>query len=74
MLIASVQVIGGLQYHLGSCLALLTTGDSNPPENGHIACRLAGGADLASRMAASPTHTVASPCLGLCEHAPVALM
>ena len=39
-----------------------------------IACRLAGGADLASRMAASPMHTVASPCLGLCEHAPAALM
>jgi len=39
-----------------------------------IACRLAGGADLANRMAASPMHTVASPCLGLCEHAPAALM
>jgi NADH-quinone oxidoreductase subunit F len=39
-----------------------------------IACRRAGGAELAERMAASPMHTVASPCLGLCEYAPAALM
>ena len=39
-----------------------------------IACRLAGGAELVERLAASPMHTLASPCLGLCEHAPAALM
>jgi NADH-quinone oxidoreductase subunit F len=39
-----------------------------------IACRLVGGAGLARRMEASPMHSVASPCLGLCEHAPAALM
>ena len=35
-----------------------------------IACRLAGGADLLRRMEAASIHAVASPCLGLCEHAP----
>ncbi len=39
-----------------------------------IACRLSGGADLLRRMETSPMHTIASPCLGLCEHAPAALM
>ncbi len=39
-----------------------------------IACRLSGGADLLRRMETSPMRTIASPCLGLCEHAPAALM
>jgi NADH-quinone oxidoreductase subunit F len=39
-----------------------------------IACRLAGGADLLRRMEAASIHAVASPCLGLCEHAPAALL
>jgi NADH-quinone oxidoreductase subunit F len=39
-----------------------------------IACRLSGGADLLRRMEAASIHSVASPCLGLCEHAPAALL
>jgi NADH-quinone oxidoreductase subunit F len=39
-----------------------------------IACRRQGGSAILERMQRSPATTVASPCLGLCEHAPAALI
>ena len=39
-----------------------------------IACRRRGGSAILERMQRSPATTVASPCLGLCEHAPAALI
>ena len=39
-----------------------------------LACRQVGGTDILTRLEDSATHTVASPCLGLCEHAPAALI
>jgi NADH-quinone oxidoreductase subunit F len=64
-------------YGVATFYAMFST-EERPPTVLHvcddIACRLAGGAELAGRMASSPMPTVASPCLGLCEHAPAALM
>ena len=39
-----------------------------------IACRLRGGAETLSALERASVTTVASPCLGLCEHAPAALI
>ncbi|HEY6566596.1 MAG TPA: NADH-ubiquinone oxidoreductase-F iron-sulfur binding region domain-containing protein [Actinomycetota bacterium] len=39
-----------------------------------LACRQVGGAEILSRLEGSQAHAVASPCLGLCEHAPAALI
>ena len=39
-----------------------------------LACRQVGGAEILSRVQGSRAGAVASPCLGLCEHAPAALL
>src|SRR5688572_2061462 len=38
-----------------------------------IACRARGGVEALADLEASAMEAVASPCLGLCEHAPAAL-
>jgi NADH-quinone oxidoreductase subunit F len=39
-----------------------------------LACRQVGGSELLSRLQGSRAYAIASPCLGLCEHAPAALI
>jgi NADH-quinone oxidoreductase subunit F len=39
-----------------------------------LACRQVGGQAILARLQDSRAHAVASPCLGLCEHAPAALI
>jgi NADH-quinone oxidoreductase subunit F len=64
-------------YGVATFYAMFST-EERPPTVLHvcddIACRRAGGADILERLRGSSMHAVASPCLGLCEQAPAALM
>jgi NADH-quinone oxidoreductase subunit F len=64
-------------YGVATFYAMFST-EERPPKVLHvcddIACRRVGGAEIVERLRGSPMHVVASPCLGLCEQAPAALV